>query len=330
MPSFTFAFYAFADITANSGSPLTTTATTGASGSFTVNSGAIPVVITVDDDDTDFDDAFIDPGTDQLLQSVDHPTETYPLNTVVELEFRVSTSPAPPDGVDFFYVRINGTNVGIGGTSLPVPGVTYSIDGSMDSQDELYANLACFVAGTLIRTPAGDQKIDELSVGDEVLTLDRGAQSVRWIGKRTLSLEELERQPDLAPVRFAPGAFNNRRALYVSPQHRMLATGWRPELFFGTDSVLIPAKAMVDGKSITRTEPERAVTYYHLLFDQHEIVWAEGCASESFHPGVVGLSGLDTATRLELVRLFPELEFSPNQTARQVVTVREAQAADWS
>ena len=49
------------------------------------------------------------------------------------------------------------------------------------------------------------------------------------------------------------------------------------------------------------------VEYFHILFDSHEIVWAEGALSESFHPGQQGWKALDTATRSEILGLFPQL-----------------------
>ncbi|WP_102225832.1 Hint domain-containing protein [Acidimangrovimonas sediminis] len=180
----------------------------------------------------------------------------------------------------------------------------------------------CFVAGTLIRTPEGLRPVETLLPGDLVVTHDNGVRPLRWIGSRTV--------PGMGtntPVRFARGAIGNARDLYVSPQHRMLISGWRAELLCGEDEVLAAALHMVNGDTITRA-PRREVTYVHLLFDRHEIVEAEGVPSESFHPGDYILSG-DTALREELVSLFPELGDLSTATgwhsARTILKAHEAQ-----
>jgi len=83
----------------------------------------------------------------------------------------------------------------------------------------------CLVAGTMVLTPEGEKPVEMLRLGDRVMTRDCGAQPIRWIGARSVV-----GNAEFAPVRFAPGAIGNTRALHVSPQHRILMTGWRAEL----------------------------------------------------------------------------------------------------
>jgi hypothetical protein len=164
----------------------------------------------------------------------------------------------------------------------------------------------CFVAGTPIHTPDGSVPAERLRPGDRVMTLDRGAQRLVWVGQRTVA-----GTGRFAPVRFAPGALGNPQALEVSPQHRMLVTGWRAELLFGEPEVLVAAAHLVDGDRITRA-PRDTVTYVHLMFAGHEIVLAAGVPSESFNPGAA-LLARDRALRDELAALFPDLP-DPRQT----------------
>ncbi|MGR3660090.1 MAG: Hint domain-containing protein [Paracoccaceae bacterium] len=322
MPSYTFAFIAFSDMSANSGDPFSTTETVGANGSFTVSGSPTPVVITVNDDDDEFDDAYIDPGVSQTLASAIVINGTYfPANSIVELEFRINTS----TGETFNYIRINGQNVGIGGNTLPQAGESYSITGSMDGQDEFYGNLACFVRGTLIATARGEQPIETLETGDMVKTQSNGMQPVRWIGQRTLSVEELREHPNLLPVVIKPGIFGNERDLVVSPQHRIALSGWQAELYFGEECVLAPAKALINGTTIQRWKADAPVTYFHLMFDAHQVIYSENVATESFHPGEEGLSGLSHGARFELMALFPEFQEGGTQsTAYPVVKTRQA------
>ncbi|MEM7490117.1 MAG: Hint domain-containing protein, partial [Pseudomonadota bacterium] len=167
-------------------------------------------------------------------------------------------------------------------------------------------NLMCFAAGTRIRTPSGEVRVEDLVEGDLVETLDQGAQPIRWAGSRTVPA-----RGRLAPVVIAAGALGNAAELRVSPQHRMLLSGWRLELAFGVDGALVPAINLVNDRTIRQVEGGE-VTYHHILFDQHEIVFAAGAPSESFHPGKRGLDGLTGAARDEILDLFPDLRGAPD------------------
>lgn len=180
----------------------------------------------------------------------------------------------------------------------------------------------CFTDGTLIATPDGPRPVETLRPGDLVTTLDHGPRVLRWIGRRTVA----GRGP-AAPVRIAAGTLGNDRDLVVSQQHRMLVSGWRAQLFAGSDEVLVAARHLVNGDTI-RIAPCAQVTYVHLLFDRHEIVLAEGAPSESFHPGTIALTRLDEQTRDELLSLFPELVGlgAGGKTARPCVSAWEGRA----
>ncbi len=182
----------------------------------------------------------------------------------------------------------------------------------------------CFTPGTMIATPMGPRAIESLVPGDLVITRDSGLQPIRWIGRRTVPAVGR-----FAPVRIQKGAVPDLATdLIVSPQHRMLIEGYRAQLMFGQDEVLASAKHMVDGKRITRQEGGD-VTYVHMIFDRHEIVFANGAATESFHPGNFGLDSLEDACREELFGVFPQLRALPTsygQTARRVLRAHEVTA----
>ncbi len=173
----------------------------------------------------------------------------------------------------------------------------------------------CLVAGTMVLTPEGEKPVEMLRLGDRVMTRDCGAQPIRWIGARSVV-----GNAEFAPVRFAPGAIGNTRALHVSPQHRILMTGWRAELYCGTSEVLVAAGHLLNGRNVTRAHCAE-VSYFHLMFDSHQIIESDGAATESFFPGDAILAG-DREIRAELNALFPELrcEVPPEdwQTARPV------------
>ena len=179
----------------------------------------------------------------------------------------------------------------------------------------------CFTTGTRIAVPGGQVAIETLAVGDLVETLDHGPQPVRWIGQR-----EVAATGPFAPIRFETEVVGNERPLLVSPQHRMLIRDWRADLWFGEPEVLIAAKHLLHWPGVEAAPMER-VTYVHLLFGEHEIVFAEGAPSESFHPGSWMLED-DRAMRAEIQAIFPDIDtISRTQivpTARRVITAREA------
>jgi hypothetical protein len=114
--------------------------------------------------------------------------------------------------------------------------------------------------------------------------------------------------------------------LYVSPLHRMLITDQRAAVLFGEKEVLVTAKALVNDYTIVRS-PVETVHYYHMLFDKHEVIYAEDCPSESVYLSDLSLSSQDREQRDELMSLFPELcEFDNSSlpTVRMVLKSHEA------
>ena len=184
----------------------------------------------------------------------------------------------------------------------------------------------CFVAGTLIDTANGPVAIEDLSVGDSVLTVSSGAQDIKWIGCTTQRAEK-----GLTPIRIKAGALGENTPsadLLVSPAHRMVVSGWRAELLFGEREYLVPAKTMVNDDTITVAHDLDEVDYYHVMFDKHEIVMSNGAPSESFHPNQAAIGTLDQVAREELLKLFPQLEFegkdSQSDSVRPMLTDAEA------
>ena len=150
----------------------------------------------------------------------------------------------------------------------------------------------CLAAGTLVETPGGAVPVEWLRPGDQVLTRDRGAQTLRWVGRRRIGPEEQLAEPKLRPVTIPAGALGNglpRRALTVSRQHRMLVQA------AGIGEVLVPA-VLLDGRQGIRSGVTRGpLMLHHLLFDRHEIILAEGAATESLRLGAEALKALDPA-----------------------------------
>jgi len=186
------------------------------------------------------------------------------------------------------------------------------------------------VTGTMIAVPGGQKPVEQLEVGDLVLTKDNGAQPIRWIASRALNASSFKADPSLRPIRIQAGALGDQkpeRDLVVSQNHCVLISDWRCELLFGEDEVLAPAKALLNDSTITIDHTCEDVTYYHFIFDQHEIVYSNNVETESFHPAA-GLDMVDDAKREELFKIFPQLEddidaFGPQ--ARASLTSQEVE-----
>ncbi|MEY8839650.1 Hint domain-containing protein, partial [Cribrihabitans sp. XS_ASV171] len=163
-------------------------------------------------------------------------------------------------------------------------------------------NIICFTPGTLILTAAGPRPVETLRRGDLIVTRDEGLKPLRWVGQRSVAA-----QGRFAPIEIAPELLPGATApLLVSPQHRMLWTGPQAQLLFGTAEVLVSAHHLL-GQPGVRCRPGGAVTYLHLMLDRHEVIYANGAASESFFPGDAALDALSDQGREELFALFPEL-----------------------
>jgi hypothetical protein len=135
---------------------------------------------------------------------------------------------------------------------------------------------SCFLKGTKIAIPSGLRRVEDLQIGDEILTLS-GCKLIKWIGYRKFTKEKHKAwQHSVMPIHVAPFAINDHSPcadLYLSPMHC---------IFF--NDVLIPVKYLINGTSIAQGTPSGASTieYYHIELDTHEVLYAEGALVESF------------------------------------------------
>lgn len=133
-----------------------------------------------------------------------------------------------------------------------------------------------FARGTQITLASGEQRpIEQLKIGDRVLTRDHGAREIRWIGYQTVRATG-----SFAPILIRQGVLNNSRDLMVSPNHRLFIWQRQDALHTGRSEVMVRAGQLVNGTSVIQTSGG-FVDYFQLLFDQHEIIYAEGIAAES-------------------------------------------------
>jgi hypothetical protein len=132
----------------------------------------------------------------------------------------------------------------------------------------------CYVAGTSIRTTRGDVAVEQLAVGDLVITASGAERPIKWLGHRAYSGRLARSNPDLLPICFKAGALAESmpaRDLWVSSKHAMFI-----------DGALIPAEHLVNGVTIVRADRVESVDYWHVELDSHDVLLAEDTPSESF------------------------------------------------
>jgi hypothetical protein len=170
--------------------------------------------------------------------------------------------------------------------------------------------IPCFTPGSQVMTAKGPVAVEDLREGDRIVTRDDGFQAITWIGKRHLDRAELGANARFQPVRIAAGALGKgmpERDMLVSPNHRMLMVADANQLLFSDREVLVAAKHLVGRSGIVQAVvPE--VTYVHFMFEQHQVVHADGAWTESFQPGEMALGGLENQQRAEIMALFPALK----------------------
>ncbi len=186
-------------------------------------------------------------------------------------------------GANYFDASFTATpNTGLDNTTITVSGVDM---------------IVCFRAGTRIATPRGEILVERLNPGDRVRTHSSGEKAIIWIGRRGI---DCRRHPDpvrILPVRIAAHAFGPglpRRDLFLSPGHAVFV-----------DGDLIPVKCLLNGTTI-RQVPASRVTYFHIELDDHEVIFAEGLATESY---------LDTGNRPDFANGGPSVALYPDLSA---------------
>lgn len=220
-----------------------------------------------------------------------------------------------------FYVVVNSGDVSVGDT---IANTNNSIVTAPPSQYTSLPDFVCFTAGTPIATPSGYRPVETLQAGDPAVLHDGRIAPIRWVGRRQVSLAQIKANPATAPVRIAAHAFGTGkpyRDLLLSPQHRIAITSPMTEYLFANRAMLASVKSLINGFSIHQTTPSKEVEYFHLLFDQHQLLDVQGVLTESFFPGGCALDEMPTAARNAVFQLFPALRNDPTAYGDTILPV---------
>jgi len=275
--------------------------------------------IVIDDDDAVYDGVFFEDDYSEIRDD----TESVSVDGVVEDSgsspyiYKLSYDDA--DGnrhhMETFYFLY------VGGQHYMIPqqpsafGVGSTLLGSNkynENQPEKwnYADVTCFTKGTLIETTLGQIAVEDLRPGMEISTADGKTRKLRLVLSREIGKAQLQMQPNLRPVTILAGALGQglpQRDLQVSRQHRMLVSSPIAQRMFAKSEVLIAAIKLTQLPGIYVSEEADEVEYFHLLFDEHQIIYAEGAPSESFFMGEQAMKSLSNEAVKEIQAIFPQI-----------------------
>lgn len=134
----------------------------------------------------------------------------------------------------------------------------------------------CFAAGTLIATPDGEKVVEDLRIGDRVLTATGRDVAVKWIGLQVVH-KRFTPKEQFSPVKILTGALGEalpHTDLVVTPDHGVMV-----------GDIMVNAGALVNGTSVIRvpaSELDDKVTYYHVETEEHDVIVANGAPAETF------------------------------------------------
>jgi len=200
--------------------------------------------------------------------------------------------------------------------SLTLTGVQTANASGLAGNRQAWDFVTCYVGGTMIETDLGPRPIETLSTGDLVVSRDHGLQPIRWIGKSTVA-----GTGKLAPVRISAGSLGRNapaRDLLVSRQHRMLVSSAVCQRMFNSSEILVPAIKLTALPGVFVDAHPLPVTYYHLMTDQHDIIYAEGVPSETLLSGPQAMKTLPQEALDELLALFPSILTETPEPARPI------------
>lgn len=183
--------------------------------------------------------------------------------------------------------------------------------------------ITCFTPGTGIATIGGVKAVEDLAVGDRVLTRDRGFQPIRWLGQRHVSCASVPNKPNSLPVLIRADALGPgmpERDMIVSPRHRVLTTDKSLLTPMGETEALIEASALVGRPGVMCVLPHY-LTYIHVLFDQHEVILSDNLWSESFYLGRPAVAALLKEQNSAIAEIFPQITTDPKTSVQTLARI---------
>ncbi len=243
-------------------------------------------------------------------QHVEQGSEVGTPGQPITLEARYALMAPDGDKVELLILQIDGANRYV----LPLSPIGSDVDYTLLNvepapTDLMLADLLClsFARGTMITLANGSQRaIEDLRPGVALLTRDHGRQKIRWIGHTRLRAVGA-----FAPVVISAGTLGNGGDLIVSQHHRVFLYQRQKTAGLTTSELLVQARHFLDGENVYLREGG-FVDYFSLVFDRHEIIYAEGIPSESLMVNDATVNRLPPEIAAEVKAQFPGLSQIPH------------------
>ncbi len=247
---------------------------------------------------------------DGTVQQVAAGSDVGQPGQVIRLEARYALMAPDGDKVELLILALQGGARFVLPLSPIGTGVEYTLLAVEPAPaDLMLADVLClsFARGTMITLADGAQRaIEALLPGDPVLTRDHGRQCVRWIGHA-----RLRAVGGFAPVVISAGTLGNEGDLMLSQHHRVFLYQRQKVPGLTTSELLVQARHFVDGEQVYLREGGY-VDYFSLVFDRHEIIYAEGIPSESLMVNDATVNRLPPEIASDVKAQFPGLIQAPH------------------
>jgi hypothetical protein len=181
----------------------------------------------------------------------------------------------------YFYsgASVSGATVSDGTTLYAYAGSTADAI-TVTSGGSVNTAVACFLPGTLIRTPSGEVLIEDVRIGDTVSVFNwrNGVETQRevtWVGSQKMVVRSgLPDDEAGYPVRVLKDAISDGvpyKDMLITPEHC---------LFF--EDKFVPVRMLVNGRSIFYDRTITSYSFYHVETEEHSVIWADGMLTESY------------------------------------------------
>jgi hypothetical protein len=140
----------------------------------------------------------------------------------------------------------------------------------------LITGQAGFLSGTHVASNLGWCRVDNLSVGDKVLTFDNGMRPVIDIQREIFCTDPAEAPRSFWPIFVPIGALDNRVGLFLMPEQGVLLEAETTRDALGDPFAVVPARALQSITGVNTRAPEHPLEVTILSFDTDEVVYVEG------------------------------------------------------
>jgi hypothetical protein len=215
-----------------------------------------------------------DAGFNATVSGLNIGTSTITPTTFVHIEGHAVTAVATTDTATTGTITLSdGAVLHLTNLTSPVWFVNWISDGGSGTEVFL-SDAACYCRGTLILGDRGEVPVEELAIGDRVVTMSGEARPIRWIGRRAYDARFVAGNRGILPIRIDAGAIADgvpARDLLISPEHALILNG-----------LFLPARLLINGVTIRQAEHVDRLEYFHIELDTHDIIFAERATAETF------------------------------------------------